>query len=775
MKTILSLLLILLFSLTASAARNKYFDEDTYFFGGLGGVTKEELSYLMGLDSNAQTQLDGKVNNTGNESISGVKTFTGKIVASSTTNGSQPCPVMTDAEITALASPSEGDCAFNSTLNNLMTYDGVSWNEAGGAGGISNWATSESYLIDDVVIESGKIYQCLADHTSGTFSTDLAGGNWVEISNTLSIKSHNASAQSVKSLITGYNQLTETGTGEAYLESPGNLLSNPSFNAPVVANATTGWTVTATGTATCTISISTSSPMDGEKQYLLMEAVGGASGGTCSIKQEATTSRATNAVVGFSYRSDPLGACPGGHPTIEVRTLVNGSTVTTQDATECSTSAAWEGFYINEVTGSTSTGVEAVVTVPASTSTDIAVDAAKVSPGELPLIKGMSFIGSATYKVSNCAWATTSTGNFPVDADCVPTTEGLVSAPSTRIPGVTVNNAPAGTYFIVAEVALWANAAGDVYPYVSDGTTSGPAQFLNFNENRNIGIFSPSFTYSNSGSRTWQMAIGSNASSATVNIYGDNTLGRYTKFSVYYVPPGSYETIGADCGKNCEPILSALVTDGSGTTSVTEERPSTGWVNGNCTNPSSGTYQCVSDANIFSANARCWVEPTVSATRLTRVNTSYSSGVLTIDVTTVADTGAGADTSFFLFCQNDRTSRILQGHVADYARMPGTATRKPVLFGGYWNSAALLANSDGISTAGSDAGSGNYNITLSGLQDTPEWCNVHALTGGSTVTCYYNKGSSTSTLLKVYCHNSATSSTPLSSRQFFFSCKGYTQ
>ena len=36
-----------------------------------------------------------------------------------------------------------------------------------------NWATTTSYIVDDVVAYNGKTYICVVTHTSGTFNTDL--------------------------------------------------------------------------------------------------------------------------------------------------------------------------------------------------------------------------------------------------------------------------------------------------------------------------------------------------------------------------------------------------------------------------------------------------------------------------------------------------------------------------------------------------------------------------------------------------------------------------
>lgn len=103
-------------------------------------VTDTELAYLSGVTSAIQTQLDSKaadadvVKITGDQSISGVKTFTGQIVASTTSNGNRPCPTMTEAQRDAISSPVLGDCITNSDTSSLNIYDGTAWGAVGGGG-----------------------------------------------------------------------------------------------------------------------------------------------------------------------------------------------------------------------------------------------------------------------------------------------------------------------------------------------------------------------------------------------------------------------------------------------------------------------------------------------------------------------------------------------------------------------------------------------------------------------------------------------------------------
>lgn len=180
----MKIILLLLLTFNAYAARENTIDADCVRLKGGTCIDKNELGYSDGVTSAIQTQFTGKVSTTGNESISGVKTLTGQLIANSTANGFRPCPVMNETQRNAIASPVSGDCLYNSTTTTLNVYNGSAWKSAGG--GINNWLTSTSYQVDDVVIQSNLIYKCLIAHTSGTFATDLAAVRWVRLSTDVS-------------------------------------------------------------------------------------------------------------------------------------------------------------------------------------------------------------------------------------------------------------------------------------------------------------------------------------------------------------------------------------------------------------------------------------------------------------------------------------------------------------------------------------------------------------------------------------------------------------
>ena len=101
----------------------------------------------------------------------------------STTQGTRPCPLMTEVQRDAIGTPANGLCIFNTTTDKLNIYSttATAWVSAGG--GLDKWETAKDYKIDDVIWDptSLKIYVATADHTSGaTFIGDIA--NWDELS-----------------------------------------------------------------------------------------------------------------------------------------------------------------------------------------------------------------------------------------------------------------------------------------------------------------------------------------------------------------------------------------------------------------------------------------------------------------------------------------------------------------------------------------------------------------------------------------------------------------
>lgn len=57
----------------------------------------------------------------------------------------------------------------------LALLSSTAWTVRGG------WVTATAYAKGDVVLQSGIVYVCMVAHTSGTFATDLATGDWGQV------------------------------------------------------------------------------------------------------------------------------------------------------------------------------------------------------------------------------------------------------------------------------------------------------------------------------------------------------------------------------------------------------------------------------------------------------------------------------------------------------------------------------------------------------------------------------------------------------------------
>lgn len=147
MKRNLALLSIVLISALAYAAGFKDFSWDEMRFGGsASGVRKivfdqnpDGSSAEISVDpANEEFVLNNKVNASNGLAVTGDTTVSGSLAVSSTTTASQPCPAMTEAQRDAIATPSDGDCVYNTDAKSLNTYDSnvSKWISVGsGAGG----------------------------------------------------------------------------------------------------------------------------------------------------------------------------------------------------------------------------------------------------------------------------------------------------------------------------------------------------------------------------------------------------------------------------------------------------------------------------------------------------------------------------------------------------------------------------------------------------------------------------------------------------------------
>lgn len=173
------------------------------------------------------SDTDG-VGNVTNLAIGSVSTLTSSIFdTTSTTQGTRPCPNMTEVQRDAIVAPADGLCIYNSSTDKLNLYNGTTsaWEAAGG--GLNKWLTATAYAIDDVIWEpsSDKIYRANTAHTSSAaFITDIA--NWTELSSAI-IPSFETTAFDTANEINGpvlhldtlqevYSHIGSSGVGDGF-------------------------------------------------------------------------------------------------------------------------------------------------------------------------------------------------------------------------------------------------------------------------------------------------------------------------------------------------------------------------------------------------------------------------------------------------------------------------------------------------------------------------------------------------------------------------------
>jgi hypothetical protein len=347
----------------------------------------------------------------------------GRLEVNSTDKASKPCPEMTETERDLIALPLVGDCIYNTSSLKLNIYNGSLWKSAGG--GIEDWQTGFSYAVGDVVVESGKIYQCNTAHVSSTFISDIT--NWDELSNdvsspsgvlplsnggtgknltasdgsivysdadsiellppgtsgqvlqsngvsapsfvnkSISSKSQNGSSLTLEEIQVPSNQLTETVANKNLIETGNkNLLVNPGFEHATVG---TGWSTSVTGTAVATYVPETTYHIFGKKSANLY-CESGVSGGTCTFYQDVPTSYRLDGVVSIYLKVDFPGS--GAYKVFARNNGVNTSAEIEVESNEA------QLIKIPYPTGTTSTGIAIVVTPPPSAIFEAIADEAFV-------------------------------------------------------------------------------------------------------------------------------------------------------------------------------------------------------------------------------------------------------------------------------------------------------------------------------------------------------------------------------------------------------------
>jgi hypothetical protein len=406
-----------------------------------------------------------------------------------------------------------------------------------------------------------------------------------------------------------------------------NLLTNPGFEH---STPSTGWTTAVTSTATAALTVTSVGGYPGENQYGLFTCDGNASGGTCSIKQEVTTLAGSQGLISALLRAQA--GAPSASMT--VYTLVNGTRVTSKDITNTGSTAFWdETFNVPEVSSGTSLGIEVLVTVPASGSLAVGIDRAFVGTGNVtqptsiitpwasytPTLTGFGTATNVAFKWRQVGSSIEIHGRF---------TSGTADASEARI------SLPNG-YTISSDITTLQSVGTHVNSISAANTHGGvvlaepSVSYLTLSDNDVFG----SSTVVPLSKATGSQALGS---SATMSLTATVPIANLS---------GATQVFASNCGANCENDLTAFVTDGSSTTTVSRENVSD-FISGNCTNGSTGNYVCTFGLTLASA-PNCSIGDTSQNVIPTVVTTTTTA---TISFLSRADAVTAADTNFSLNC-----------------------------------------------------------------------------------------------------------------------------
>lgn len=284
--------------------------------------------------------------------------------------------------------------------------------------------------------------------------------------------------------------------------------------------------------------------------------------------------------------------------------------------------------------------------------------------------------GTARYAgTTNCDWSTTSAtfASFSTDSDCpTPTVTGGVTAPSTKVPGIRLQNAPPGEYLIIAQ-NVGSSTAGNTSFVCSTtgGTPTRPVCGYRFNDGTTAfggAHFDGVATGQTTGSLqyiTGNISYTSAQSDITIQIQADaagdgttdtahvdvSTAGRDIKFLVYRFPTTSEVAV-----RNpvlYYPTYSAKVSSGG---TVSDE--SSDWINGNCSVANTSEFTCTWNSNIFSSAPNCVVTglDTSTAAPIGKIFTAESTS--SVVVKTYNNSATATAYAFRLVCQATAASSV---------------------------------------------------------------------------------------------------------------------
>jgi hypothetical protein len=302
----------------------------------------------------------------------------------------------------------------------------------------------------------------------------------------------------------------------------------------------------------------------------------------------------------------------------EVKTLrantffIVGANATEQSRREVINDGKWRYYEIPFIGGDTSQYIEINSETTASQDV-ISVDncfMGKVSPDYFARISGAQYVGGLTAQgANNCQWSVTSTtfANFPVDNDCNTfTSNGNIKAPSTKIPGFIIPaGSPIGTYTVNAKINAGvssSNTAACLYRLSSHSFDSKTDSLFTSTSSSNLqATFGTYYIKLTDSSTDTLFQVQSRATSGSCSLIHTNAFLNFG-FDVYYYPD-STNTIVTQNTELTAQSANEFVANVSATGVVSGENFD--WINGNCSNTSTGNYTCNFNSGIFEAQPVC--------------------------------------------------------------------------------------------------------------------------------------------------------------------------
>lgn len=214
-------------------------------------------------------------------------------------------------------------------------------------------------------------------------------------------------------------------------------------------------------------------------------------------------------------------------------------------------------------------------------TTDVYVDGAWLGLAEgagMSEVSQAEVVGTLTYAgTTDCDWTASNADydNFAADTDCpTPTTTGDVSAPSTKIPGVKLDNIGPGKYVVVAQGRAFAAAGNECNYRLSDGTNaSGHSIQKNADAHNGPLALEGVFEYDTAQSSvTIQVQTTERTAAGACNIFNVQSDNDSVQFNVYRYPTASqtalnFDSVNWKVDATVSPATSDITLSGSDQTS----------------------------------------------------------------------------------------------------------------------------------------------------------------------------------------------------------------